>query len=183
MQTKGAGRIPPSPSAGLARRGCAVAGGMLRRPVPQLLPGEGWSPSPLSTQRTSDGTHKASCTLRITRGHPAPRCRQPPPSPWMQPRHLVRGGATATAPSPPCPHHLPLPRWPWGSAGTVAAGPAGDRGGGWPGTASIVRSQQGVFVQPSEQTRGALGSADPSTRAGSCLRSQAVAELGLVLEV
>lgn len=65
---KGAGRIPPSPSAGLARRGCAVAGGMLHQ---MLLPGEGWSPSALSTQRTSGSTHKASCTLRITRGHPA----------------------------------------------------------------------------------------------------------------
>lgn len=76
---EGAGRIPPSPSAGLAKRGCAVAGGMLRRPVPQLLPGESWSPSALSTQRTLGSTHKASCTLRITRGHPAPWCQEPSP--------------------------------------------------------------------------------------------------------
>lgn len=47
----------------------------------------------------------------------------------------------------------------------------------------IVQSQQGVVVQPSEQTCGALGSADPSTRPRSCFWSQAVAELGLVLEV
>lgn len=65
----------------------------------------------------------------------------------------------------------------------VAAGPAGDRGGGWLRTVPIVQSQQGVVVQPSEQTCGALGSADPSTRPRSCLWSQAVAELGLVLEV
>lgn len=168
VQMEGAGRIPPSPSAGLARRGCAVAGGMLHRPVPQLLPGESWSPSALSTQRTSGSTHKASCTLRITRGHPVPWCQEPSPG---------LNHVPSLSPSP-----LAFP---------MALGLHRD-GGSWPcrgqrrwlagdGAHCAKPARRGCAAKRAD-VRGA-GLSRPKNRTRSCLRSPAVAELGLVLEV